>query len=232
MRRLFHHLPAAQRQSRPFSFPLNGGPSLSPSRPAGAAPFLPSRLREGLGEGLSARRALPGRAAAGFHPASPASGGGEELRRLFHHFPAAQRESRPFSFPLNGGPSLSPSRPAGAAPFLPSRLREGLGEGLSTRRALPGCAAAGPHPASPASGGGEELRRLFHHLPAAQRGRGNGGAGRHTISLPAWGGRPSTPPPSRLREGLGEGPPARLQKGRRRRAAAAWVSLPSMTRPA
>ena len=42
---------------------------------------------------------------------------------------------------------------------------------------------------------------------------------------------PPSPLP-RLREGLGEGSPARLQKGRRRRAAAAWVSLPSMTRPA
>ena len=196
-----------------------------------ATPSLPSRLREGLGEGPSKRRRLPSRAAAGPHPACPASGGGEESRRLLRcPFPIAK------AVPSCLWRLPSPN---------PSRLREGLGEGPSTRRGsakphgrwplpglprkrgrrrvaavaplslprsprlpwrsppacgrdwgrvprrggrLPARTAAGPHPASPASGGGEKSRRLLCH------------------PLPACGGSPS---PSRLREGLGEGPSTR-----------------------
>ena len=67
---------------------------------------------------------------------------------------------------------LPPFPIAKAAPSaLPYRSWEGLGEGPSARRLLPARTAAGPLPASPASGGGKELRRPHRRLPAHSRRR-------------------------------------------------------------
>ena len=158
----------------PAARPMQDPPSRSfrnaPARLlAKAVRYPPARLREGPGEGLPARRASPCRPTAGPLPASPASGGGEQSKRPPRCLPS---------------PSLPPCR------HPPSRLREGPGEGPSARRASPCRPAAGPLPASPASGGGEQSKRPPRCLPSPSR-------------------RPCRHPPSRLREGSGEGLPAR-----------------------
>ena len=122
-----------------------GGSIFPPSACRTLPPVLPSRPREGLGEGLSTRRAWSGPHGRWPPPGLPRKRG----RRRSAAAPS-------FPLPLAGRRLLfSPPAAGTPAPLLPSRLREGLGEGLSTRRALPGHTAAGPLPAFPASGGGE-----------------------------------------------------------------------------
>ena len=191
----------------------------------------------------------PCRPAAGPHPASPASGGGEETRRPFRcPFPACRGCPAAAPLPLAGGVgggSLgamglyqaarppAPTRPprkrgrgriiaAAAALVLPSRLREGLGEGLAARaeRLLPVVIAAhspGLLPASPASGGGEDLwRRPLPYCSPPACGRDWGRVLRRDGLLP---GHPAAGPhPASPASGGGED----LQ----------WQPLPSYSPPA
>ena len=107
-----------------------------------AAPSLPSRLREGLGEGPSTRRAFAGLHGRRPPPGLPASGGGEDNRsgRSVALSPLAD--------------AASPSLPlVEAAPPLPSRLREGRPE----RRAFAGRQSGG----FPVKGRWHRRRRLM-----------------------------------------------------------------------
>ncbi len=79
-------------------------------------------------------------------------------------------------WPQRPGSGRDSEKSRAQAALLPSRLREGPGEGLPTRRALPGCTAADPLPASPASGGGEESARALRRLPLPLAGGVGGGS--------------------------------------------------------
>ena len=182
------------RHHHPPSLPLGGGGFLSPFPPAGgdgggssgAAIFAGPRSRCPLLDLPCERGGREFRRRRHHHPppvrrrplpfAPPACGRG--WGRVFRRGGPC-RAARPLSPTrpppqagegrICGGCSTTSSRSVEAAPFLPSRLLEGSGEGFLAPRALPGYTAAVPHPASPASGGGEDLRLLLHHLPPARR---------------------------------------------------------------
>ena len=186
-------------------------------------PFSPPAC--GRGWGRAPKRDGPCRAARPLapHPASPASGGGE-IKAAAR--PAISREGL-----LR---RRLPRHP-------PSRLRKGLGEGPSTRRALPGCPAAGSLPASPASGGGEikaaarpvisreglSRRRLPRHLPGGTIEAAPapssplplaGGAGGGSLDATGLAGLPGRWPPPGLprkrgRRNKGRRPPRHLPGG-------------------
>ena len=188
-------------------------------------PFPPLPLAGGAGGGaFSAMGLCPVSigAAAGPHPASPASGGGGSSRW--------QSTGRKRGLPQAGEggrhkavASRKAALVAGGPPLLlPSRLREESGEGLSARRVFAGAstgAAAGPHPASPASGGGGSSRWQSRTTgSAALPASGGRRQGRPHRAKPLWrpegspfSSLPARPescpfPPLPLAGGVGGGP--------------------------
>ena len=144
-----------------------------------APPPPPSRLWKppttpacGRGWGRAPRRAgrLPNRTAAGPHPASPASGGGEGSPRPPRRpFPACRGGRAPIPFTEAASP---PSRLWRLPHRSPPACGRGWGRVPRCGGRLPSRTAVGPLPASPASGGGEEARRpLRRPFPACRGGR-------------------------------------------------------------
>ena len=178
-----------------------------------AAPFTPLPLAGGVGGGPLGATGLCGvstGAPAGPHPASPASGGGGAGRR--------QSTDRKRCLPRRRGTrQRRPHRPrpasaVGGRPFSPLPLAGGVGGGpfgaMGLCRACTG-AATGPHPASPASGGGYRAtgnRTIGSAASRRQEGRRQRRPHRAKL-LRRQEGRPFSP--FRLREGSGEGLSAR-----------------------
>ena len=154
-----------------------------------AQPSSPPACGRGWGRVPRRDGLLPGRTAANPHPASPASGGGG-----FGAPPAPASGGGEIEAPsASSSPGMEESR---RHPPHPSPLPLAGGVGGGSRGATGLCRAARPPaPTRPPPQAGEEKsrRRLPRHLPG-------------------WRSRGATRPillPSRLREGLGEGPAAR-----------------------
>ena len=225
----------------------SAAPSLPSRRAEGPPPFLPSRLREGSGEGRPAREGrarprLPLPPPRQRPPTRPPPQAGEEEsggNRTTGNAARLNSGKRRLPPDRSAAPSI-PSRRTGGPPlFLPSRLREGSGEGLRARedRARPRLPPPPPRqrtPTRPPPQAGEEERTAGNRTTGSAARLNSGKhrlpSGRSTApSLPSCrtggpplffpshpAGRPPVFLPSRLREGSGEGRPAREDRARPR----------------
>ena len=165
---------------RPAAFLPSGlrRPPCHPLPTVEAAAPSPFPLAGGIGGGPPGGEAIPHRTAADPLPASPASGGGENKAAV---------PSSPFRPSVRAAAFFTPA--CGSRPSSPLPLAGGVGGGPPDGETIPHRAAADPLPASPARGEGRNKRSGYSIIClSAQRE-----AGRLL--------------PSRLREGLGGGPP-------------------------